>query len=390
MQEVWIVSSIAALVAFGMNSASIPLVKRIALATRAVDHPGGRRAQSQAIPRLGGVAVVFGILCGIGVPAAFSWNLWKSNLSALEMAAIPFAVFIIFVCGFLEDTLGLSRSKRVLLQTLAALLVILSGWSFTVIHLPLIGDLKSELLTGLISLIWIVGVTNAINLLDGLDGLAGGVVAIIASSLMLLSLWRGDARVAICMAAVAGSCLGFLRKNWAPAQIYLGDAGSLTLGFILAFTSIRSSGNGPNTIAFLLPILILGLPVIDTLLVMAYRFVRKARGPLFYRVARMFRADCSHLHHLMVQLVPSRAHLVLLIYSVALVFCALALLVAGSKQESLGIVLIGIEISVILCLRQLGLHADKIRSLNEKCKTHWHAAISLKAIKDALAMKLGT
>jgi UDP-GlcNAc:undecaprenyl-phosphate GlcNAc-1-phosphate transferase len=389
MNQILIISAIGGLVAFSVNTATIPLVKNLALAVRAVDHPGGRRNQTSAIPRLGGVAVVWGIFCGMGVQAVFQGDVWKGSFAALSMATILLAVGIVSICGFLEDIVGLSQLKRFLIQILAALLVILSGCSFQVIHLPWIGDLRSGLGTALISLIWIVGVTNAINLMDGLDGLAGGVVTIIASGLMVLSFWHADPVIVTSMATVVGSCLGFLRKNWAPAQIYMGDAGSLTLGFILALASIHSCVKGPTTIAFLLPILLLGLPVIDTLLVMLYRFVRKARGPLCYRVARMFRADCSHLHHLMMRLVPSRARLVLLIYSVVLAFCLLALLVADSKLESLGILLIGIEISVIFCLRQLGLHADRIKRLFESHKSACRSMLSLSGIKEILAMKHG-
>jgi UDP-GlcNAc:undecaprenyl-phosphate GlcNAc-1-phosphate transferase len=201
-------------------------------------------------------------------------------------------------------------------------------------------------------------VTNAVNLLDGLDGLAGGVVSIIASSMLVFSIWRQDFHTVLMLSAAVGACLGFLRKNWAPAQIYLGDAGSLTLGFILAIISIRSSIKAPAAIAILVPILALGLPVIDTLLVMLFRFTKRARGrPMVKRAARMFRADRSHLHHLLVRLGLSRQRIVLLIYIVAAAFCSMALVVATSRDAYLGMVLVGLEILVVFGMRQMGLRA---------------------------------
>jgi UDP-GlcNAc:undecaprenyl-phosphate GlcNAc-1-phosphate transferase len=283
-----------------------------------------------------------------------------------EILAISLATFIVFTCGLLEDTVGLSCSARFLLEATAALLVIKAGWSFGNLYLPFVGNIELGFLTGLISLIWIVGVINAVNLLDGLDGLAGGVVAIIASSMLIFSLWRGDFLTAFVMGAMVGACLGFLRKNWAPAQIYLGDAGSLTLGFVLAIVSVGSSIKAPAAIAILVPILALGLPVIDTLLVMLFRFTQKRRGSITHRFARMFRADRNHLHHLMLRLGPSRGRIVVVIYSIVLVFCAMALSVAISRNATWGFILIGIEVAVIFAMRQIGLKSDVNRMSFEK------------------------
>ncbi|MGA2262339.1 MAG: MraY family glycosyltransferase [Acidobacteriota bacterium] len=368
MGQALIDSLLAALVAFLVSSAAIPLVKRLALAVRAVDYPGGRRDQAGGIPRLGGVAAVLGLFVAQGLLVVLRWGEFKGGISNLEAVTLPLAFFIIFICGLLEDTLGLSPISRVLMQATAALLVIRAGWSFGAIYLPFVGDLKLGALTGLISLLWIVGVTNAINLLDGLDGLAGGVVAIIASTMLIFSLWHQDYLTVLVMGAMVGACMGFLRKNWAPAKIYLGDAGSLTLGFLLAIVSVRSSVKVSAAIAILVPILALGLPVIDTLLVMLFRFTQKRHSPLARRFARMFRADRNHLHHLMTGLGRSRGRIVLGIYAVALVFCAMALVAATSRNATLGFALVGVEILVVFGMRQLGLHADALKISLEKRK----------------------
>src|SRR5262249_27384453 len=156
--------------------------------------------------------------------------------------------------------------------TAAAGGVVYAGWSFSQLYVPLSGNVNLGILGGLFTLIWIVGVTNAINLLDGLDGLAGGVTAIIASSLLIFAWIQGQLLTVMLMSAIVGACLGFLRHNWAPAKIFMGDSGSLTLGFLLATMSLYSSIKGAATVAILVPVLALGLPVIDTLLVMAVRF----------------------------------------------------------------------------------------------------------------------
>jgi UDP-GlcNAc:undecaprenyl-phosphate/decaprenyl-phosphate GlcNAc-1-phosphate transferase len=359
---------LAIAMAFSVSSAAIPFVRRIALAVRAVDYPGGRRQQAEGIPRLGGVAAILGLFVAQGTLAVLRWGSWKTDLTTAEIIAIPLAFFVIFICGLLEDTVGLSPLTRIIMQTAAALLVIKVGWSFGAIYLPLLGTLKFGVLTGLISLFWIVGVTNAINLLDGLDGLAGGVAAIVASSLMIFSLGHRDFLAATIMASMVGACLGFLRKNWTPAQIYLGDAGSLTLGFMLAVLSVRSSIKTSAVIAILVPILALGLPVIDTLLVMLFRFTRKSRGSLVKRAGRMFHADRYHLHHLMTHLGRNRGRIVVGIYSVAALFCIMALVVATSRNVTLGFALIGLEILVVFGMRQMGLHADLLRLSMEKRK----------------------
>src|SRR3989449_4926791 len=169
---------------------------------------------------------------------------------------------------------------------------------------------------GLITVVWIVGVTNAVNLLDGLDGLAGGVAAIIATSLLVFACIQANILMVIVTSAVAGACLGFLRHNWAPARIYMGDSGSLTLGFLLAVMSLHASIKGAATVAILAPFLALGLPIIDTVLVMGVRFVEKPQGSHVRRFAQMFQADRNHLHHRMARVGQFKG-IVLVIYFVA-------------------------------------------------------------------------
>ncbi|HEX9255920.1 MAG TPA: MraY family glycosyltransferase, partial [Candidatus Angelobacter sp.] len=220
---------------------------------------------------------------------------------------------------------------------------------------------------GLVAVVWIVGVTNAINLLDGLDGLAGGVAAIIAASLLIFAWIQGNALTVLLMFAIVGACLGFLRHNWAPAKVYMGDSGSLTLGFLLAVMSLRASMKGAATVAILVPILALGLPVIDTLMVMAVRFVEKPQGSLVRRFARMFQADRNHVHHLMARAAPGRKQIVVVIYGVAACFCAMALVVAVGRSAALGTALVVVEVLVVFLMRNLGVRGHaRVLSLQQR------------------------
>jgi UDP-GlcNAc:undecaprenyl-phosphate GlcNAc-1-phosphate transferase len=355
------------LMALAITSAFLPLIRRLALAVRAVDYPGGRRLQAEGIPRLGGVAVIAGMLTAQAVLVVLLWNHWTTHLTPLELVAIPLAVGIVFACGLIEDTVGLSPLFRIALQAIAAVVVIRAGWCVNLSSLPIPG-FEFEAARWILTLLWIVGVTNAVNLLDGLDGLAGGVAAIIATGLGIFALGTGNIVAAVAMSTMVGACLGFLRKNWSPAQIYLGDSGSLTLGFLLAIVSVHASLKISAVAAILFPILALGLPVFDTLLVMLFRFRKKIRTPMLRRVASVFRADRSHLHHLMLRLGLNRPRIVVGIYAVTVTFCALALVVATCRNLALGILFILFELAVVFGIRHLGLHAEVLQAPINKRK----------------------
>jgi UDP-GlcNAc:undecaprenyl-phosphate/decaprenyl-phosphate GlcNAc-1-phosphate transferase len=356
---------LAALVAAAVTGVLVPIVTRIALAVQAMDHPGGRKDHAIPVPRLGGVAVVF----GLGVSLLFA-AFWLRSVGALllprnELLGLALATFMVFLVGIVDDISGVSTLDKFVVEVLAAFLIVRLGWSFGVLGLPGGVNLDLGAFGAAASVLWIVGVTNAINLIDGLDGLAGGVVAIIAGSFFVYAALQGDALTIVAMAAVIGACLGFLRYNWAPARIYLGDSGSLTLGFVLATTSVQSSLKAPAAIAILVPILALGLPVIDTLLVMAVRFVERPKGPISSRLIGMFHPDRNHLHHMLLSLAKTRRRAVVWIYAAVVVFCALALTVAVTRSMAVGGVLLATEVVAVVAMRRLGLRAGA-RTLAEE------------------------
>jgi UDP-GlcNAc:undecaprenyl-phosphate GlcNAc-1-phosphate transferase len=351
----------AAFVAALATNLMVPPVARLAVLLRALDHPGERKLQKDAVPRLGGVAIAIGMTMGAGIVAILLWGRLGTAVGRGELLALLFGLLVVFLVGVVDDLVGVSAAKKLLCQIVAAWPLIHAGWAFEVLRLPLLGEVRLGLLGGLVSLLWIVGVTNAINLIDGLDGLAGGVVTIIAVSFLGYSVLQGNAGTVILMAAVAGSCIGFLRHNWEPARVFMGDSGSLTLGFLLAATSVHSSIKAPAAVAILVPILALGVPVMDTLLVMAVRFLDRPKGPVTGRFLRMFHADRQHLHHLLAHFGGARSRIVAVIYAVVLSFCALALFVAVTGETTLGVVLVVLEFTVILTMRRMGMAMEARR-----------------------------
>jgi len=348
----------AAVVAAFVTHLLVPAVTRLAVALRAMDQPSIRKHQANAMPRLGGVAIVGGLGIAAGFAALGHWTTWSARIASREMLALAAGTLLVFLVGVVDDLKGVGSGIKFCVELTAAGMLVAAGWSFGVLRLPFVGGIHLGVFGGVVSVLWIVGVTNAINLIDGLDGLAGGVVAIISVSMLAYAALQGSPGSVVLMAATAGACLGFLRHNWEPARIFMGDSGALTLGFLLAAMSLHSALKAPAAVAILVPILALGVPVMDTLLVMAVRFLDRPQARLLRRFLRMFRADRKHLHHLLDHVGARRSQVVGLIYAVVVTFCVMALVVAVTGQSSLGLLLVVIEFLVIFGMRQVGRNAQ--------------------------------
>lgn len=350
----------AAVIAALLTNLMVPPVTRLAIALRALDHPDERKHQAAAVPRLGGVAIAIGLALGAGLAGISRFGEWD-GINRVEMVVLMLGTGLVFLVGVADDLIGVSAYKKLFFEIVAACLLMRIGWSFEVLRLPLAGEVHLGLFGPVVSVMWIVAVTNAINLIDGLDGLAGGVVAIISTSLLAYAVVQGNPGTVLLMAATAGSCLGFLRHNWEPARIFMGDSGSLTLGFLLAASTVHSSLKAPAAVAILVPILALGVPVMDALLVMAVRFLERPKGPVTGRILRIFHADRQHLHHLLSHYGGARSRIVAVIYGVVLSFCVLALLVAFTGEATLGIALVVLEFVIILAMRKRGMAMEARR-----------------------------
>jgi UDP-GlcNAc:undecaprenyl-phosphate GlcNAc-1-phosphate transferase len=357
--------ALAAAIAAGLvTDLAVPLAARAALALRALDYPGGRKIQLAVTPRLGGVAIAAGVAFGGAGVALATWSSLQARISRSEVIALALAAGLVFLVGVVDDVIGVSSLKKFGVQALAGILLVNVGWSFHVLSLPGGNSLDLGVFGPLLTILWIAGVTNAVNLIDGLDGLAAGVVSIIAASLLAYALLLGNPGTVILMAAITGACLGFIRHNWAPAKIFMGDSGSLTLGFLLGAMTVHSSLKAPAAIAIVVPVLALGLPVLDTLLVMGVRFLARPHGGFANRLLAMFHADRNHIHHLLLAYGKSRRRVVGWIYGLVLTFCLLALAVALTRNPMLGLAVLAIEGAVMVVLRRSGMR----RQLAERAR----------------------
>ncbi len=256
-----------------------PAVGGMARLLGAVDRPDARRLNRRPIPRLGGLAIFLGIV----VPAIAFLDLSGESRGVLLGAAVATVV------GAVDDFRGLSPPIKLTGQLVAAAIPPLFGVWIDHFTLPFIGVVDLPAWLGVpLSMLFIVAVMNMVNFLDGMDGLAAGVCGIAGVTYAILALSLGKPDPAILSAIVAGACLGFLRHNFFPARIFMGDAGSLCLGFILAAVSIQGLFKTASTVVLLLPLLVLAVPILDTSFVVARRL--KHSQPIYT-------ADRSHLHH---------------------------------------------------------------------------------------------
>ena len=345
-----VASYVALFVAAGALSILVtPAVRAAALHIGAVDHGGGRRVHAGRVPTLGGVALLIAgtgallLAQALGIPVidlleSHGWRLGWLGAGAL----------LVLLLGSLDDVRGVGPLGKLAWQTLAALVAVYGGYGFHALTNPFGGDVFwLGPLGGLLSVGWIVAVTNAFNLIDGLDGLAAGTGLIAAVTLFLVALSENRPDAAVMAVTLAGVLAGFLRFNFAPASIFLGDAGSLLLGYLLSVLSIQSLQKGPTAVVVLVPILTLGLPILEAAVTLARRW-------LVNGVASVFHADREHIHHRLLDLGLTHRRAVLVLWSVCAAFGALALVAVGARGLGNAAIVGGAALATALGLRLLG------------------------------------
>ncbi|HEX2584184.1 MAG TPA: MraY family glycosyltransferase [Steroidobacteraceae bacterium] len=287
----------ASLLAMGMTVMFIPLLMQYADRLGVLDRPGGRRVHARPIPRVGGIAMAIGMLCALMV--------WGSKNNQLLVYCV--ALLILLAFGIMDDRMELSPKWKLLGQVTVALVIMIFGHvSISSVHHLTAYDLPVWL-SWPVTLIFIVGITNAINLADGLDGLAGGTTLLCFIGLALLGFSGGSDFVAFASVIAIGAVLGFLRYNTHPARIFMGDAGSQLLGFSAAVLSLVLTQDKELLYSASLPLFLLGVPVIDTLMVMIERIL-DGKSP--------FQADRNHIHHRLLSLGFQHNEAVIIIYGV--------------------------------------------------------------------------
>ena len=335
---------IAALIAFVTTAALTPIVIFGGRRLKVLDAPGGRKHHAVFVPRAGGIAVVAGLVAASS--AAFMMGIPEVESGALNtMLPLIVATAVMFAVGLLDDIRGCSVRVKIVVQAVAGILVVVFGSTIDLLSEP-IGLVHVGTAAGsVLAILWLMGIANAINFIDGLDGLAVGAGAMIAASLAICAGLNGDRLSVVLALAMCGSCAGFLPYNWRPARIFLGDSGSLTIGFVLGWLSLINALQADTTAARAVPPLLLAVPTIDALLVIQHRFTEKAGVGIQARVCRAMQADRHHLHHRLLAVAEDHI-VVLVIHALVAINCAMALiaLVAGSLLLVAITLLIGIVV----------------------------------------------
>ncbi|BFK86870.1 MraY family glycosyltransferase [Pseudoflavonifractor gallinarum] len=337
----------ALITAFLVALITTPIVKSLAQKWGAVDVPkDGRRMHDHPIPRMGGLAIFLGFLLSVILFIPFV----QTDGLGMQLQGMLLGAVIIVVLGILDDIYALPALPKLIVQIVAAVIAVCSGNVIDTISNPNIfsNDLYWELgwLSIPVTVIWIVAVTNAVNLIDGLDGLACGVSTISSMTVLVIALTVAEPTVAVLMACLAGGCIGFLPYNTNPAKIFMGDTGSTFLGYVLAVVSIQGLFKYYTLISFVVPFLMLGLPIFDT----CFAFIRRiahGQSPMH--------ADRSHIHHRLIDmgLNQKQAVAVLYVISAILGLSAVVLTTIGSLRAMLLLFAMCIagSMSIMLVLR---------------------------------------
>jgi len=301
-------------VAFIISFLLTPLVRKLAIKLKAIDVPTEeRRVHTKPIPRLGGLAIVLGFAISLALHFIMeirSGDIVEYNLLfQKQLIGLSLGVLIIEIAGVWDDIKPIRAWTKLLFQIAAAAVVVGFGVRVDFITIPFIdkyiffGNFAIPL-----TMIWIVGITNAINFIDGLDGLAAGTASISSLSLLFISIFWSDSQLIFLTAALAGATLGFLPFNFNPAKIFMGEAGSAFLGFTLGTISIMGMIKSYTTLAIVIPLVVLGLPIFDTAFAIIRR-LSKGQSPMT--------ADRGHLHHRLVDSGLTQKQAVLILYAIS-------------------------------------------------------------------------
>ena len=321
------------IVAFVISFAVTPFAIKIAPKINAMDVPkDARRMHTKAMPRFGGISMFLGTETAL---ALFLHNDPK-------VLTILFGGACIYVIGVIDDIRGMGAKLKFILQILTAIVVYIGGIQIDFVKNPF--DEEAYIffpgwLSFLITVLWVVGITNTVNLIDGLDGLAAGVSAIASGCIAYTAVLSGQFDVGLAMLAVSGGALGFLPFNFHPAKIFMGDSGSLFLGFMIAAISILGSTKGATLIATIVPFLVLGLPIFDTTFAIIRRWVNG------YPIMS---ADKGHIHHRIMATGIGQRRTVLIMYCISAIMGMVAILVV--QRMMLEAIVLVIVAGILVCV----------------------------------------
>jgi len=321
-----------------------PLAKKMGIKLGAIDIPNDRKMHSNPIPRTGGVAIFVSAMVSVSIAGFLGSDISDLIILDREMLFLLAGAGVVFGIGLFDDFYRLGPRVKFLFQIIGATLAFFGG-----IHISGLSFFGINIQLGLfnygVTVFWFLLFINAVNLVDGLDGLAAGIVVFTSLMMMTLSILNEDFVIALYFAILSGSVLGFLRYNFNPASIFLGDGGSYFLGYAIAGLSIVGSVKTQVGAAILIPIIAMGVPIFDTMLSPLRRFVRGRK---------MFRPDSGHIHHRLVGLGMTAQKAVLIIYFITLFLCIAAVIATNLRNEQAGLFLIILGVGAVFIVRKLG------------------------------------
>ncbi|MDF9406964.1 MAG: putative undecaprenyl-phosphate N-acetylglucosaminyl 1-phosphate transferase [Pelotomaculum sp. PtaB.Bin013] len=336
----------AILLAFGTALLITPWVRKWAFKCGALDRPNRRKVHERLMPRLGGLAIYLSFVASVMI---------TSQEVARQAIGLIIGGSLIVLLGVIDDTRGVSPRIKLAGQVLAAFAVIPFGLKVEFITNPLSAQMITLGLFSIpVTVLWLVSVTNAVNLIDGLDGLAGGTT-FIALLTLAATVWIEVARagssspgqeVAVILALIlAGAVFGFLRYNFYPARIFLGDSGSMFLGYSVAVLAIMGLAKGPTFISVIIPVVILGIPLLDTVFAIVRRYC--GHRPIF-------QPDKEHLHHRLMDMGLSHRQTVLCIYAINIILSLSAIIMTMITQKQAVLLLAVLSTTILIVANKIG------------------------------------
>lgn len=333
------------IVSFLFVLVTTPFLIKIGIKHGFVDKVDQRKIHQGVVPRIGGIGIAMGTLFPLFLLYFYNNFVSQTLFGSIEnVVVIIFGGLSISILGLFDDIKGLPAKFKFLFQIALAVIAIYCGFSINAMSTPW-GVVQLGWVGHFITVLWIVGIINAFNLIDGMDGLSSGVSFFACITIMSLSIVNGYMFVALVSAALAGAVVGFLVYNFNPAKIFMGDAGSMFIGYVLAVLSLKNQSKGHTIVSMLVPIIAMGLPILDTTLAFLRRFLRNQS---------IFSADKQHIHHILLSKGLNQRKVVFMLYGISVVFTALAMLLIFQKDVEAFLVIVVFSIVVFVIVSKLG------------------------------------
>jgi UDP-GlcNAc:undecaprenyl-phosphate/decaprenyl-phosphate GlcNAc-1-phosphate transferase len=321
-----------------------PLVIKFAHKIGATDKPNHRKVHAKVMPRLGGLAIFLGVVAGF-----FAAGLHHEKLTGISIGAV-----LIIILGILDDKYELSAKVKLMGQIVAAGIVVSTGLTIDFISIPFLAKINLGIWAIPVTIFWIVAITNAINLIDGLDGLAAGISSIGIATVAFMAGAAGKSLILALALILLGSTIAFLFYNFHPAKIFMGDTGALFLGYSIGILSLLGLYKSVTLFSFIVPIIILGVPIFDTTYAIIRRVVNKKP---------IGAPDKSHLHHRILAIGLSHRNTVLVIYALGILFSVAAVVFDTSTLWGSLLIVFGLLLLFQIIAELIGLVNERHKPL---------------------------